>query len=225
MLSARDRTKALNLLLSPEDRHMVLDESENWKICFWPRWPHPGSARRYVEPDVVLSAGEKIVIVEVKWGAPLHENQLADQLGSFKKHCQNKVLKAVVLLGFEPEGSPRASNHHKQFEDVRKYLKANLPDARLVERPWRDVNREVSSFREGANLSSLKALDPWVYALAGFLQRSGFYREFMGFQGLGLQCPQSIGTWSFKSGRTPPWFKGHMEPPGTTKWTFEKGIK
>lgn len=119
-MSQLDRYGSLEILLGHEAfKATGFTPEVDINVSFWPRLPgHAG--RMHVEPDIILKAADKLVIVEVKWHAPLSKRQLEQQV----KAVGSDKITAVVMLG-------EASVQDK------------ICGVRAFRRTWRDVAAEL----------------------------------------------------------------------------------
>ena len=80
LMSSEDRFKAVEVLLGRDAfEAAALTNDYDIEVELWPRLAGL-EGRQHVEPDVLLKAAGKTVIVEVKWHAPLSERQLEQQV-------------------------------------------------------------------------------------------------------------------------------------------------
>ena len=95
LMSPEDRRGAVEVLLGSNAFEAAeFTNVQDIEVELWPRITVE-SGRRHVEPDVLLKAAGKTVIVEVKWHAPLSERQLEQQVEAVGA----KNVRAVVMLG------------------------------------------------------------------------------------------------------------------------------
>jgi hypothetical protein len=159
---------------------------------FWPRFPlsQEGLRARYSEPDLVItdSAGP-LVVVEVKWGAPLSENELAAQWISLAPLARRRAIHLLLVQ------DPEAYRH--DFER----------DGALIEQigegPWRSF---LKSWRTMASLPLLtarpgtyEAVRRWADAVGAFLRREDRL-ALHGWDEIGLRLTKHLG-WQFRQ----PW--------------------
>lgn len=179
------------------------------KVAFWPKLYAAQSVfrERYVEPDIIVydNAGA-LLVIEVKWEAPLGEHELAAQWEALS----------------EPDR--RRSQHVLLVQETGRYRKAVQADALVLAQhslsPWVPV---VRSWR---SLASLKLVatragisEPvrlWAAAVSSFVHRE--HRSSMrGWNAVGLRATAKL-EWRFVR----PWFAElPMIPRLTGWWTHE----
>lgn len=134
------------------------------RAVFWPRMPLTDDAlrARYSEPDLVFAdeAGP-VMVIEVKWGAPLGVNELAAQWSALSSVERRRA--AHVLLVQEPGPYRRAVEMERELIDAR-----GLGPWNLVVRNWRSLAaiRVLSRTPDTAD-----AVQRWATAVGSFLMR------------------------------------------------------
>ena len=150
-------------------------------IKFWPKFKRDDGQGRYVEPDIHIVAwsnGNLIctILVEVKWGSTLGDEQLLDQWRfiSFNDHThdQLRVCSRHVYL------SDRPLRDAKSIESQRRSARREGIDwdDRLVMRSWHDVAVQL----EG-EINSPHPVEIWQKDLLNFLSINGVV-SFNGFR-------------------------------------------
>ena len=176
------KRKALKLIVGDEVwEKFDPSESDQVNIILWPQAMQADGKR--VEPDVILRAGNRIIIVEVKWYAPLSPNQLIKEIRAVDSYYPDKSVDAILLLG--------EATLPSEFNPV-----GTLPFART----WRDVARDTA--RAGT-----KPTDPfgkWADMLTNFLRQTEFGRIYCGFDNLNFFCVEPA-AYHFRGADEPPW--------------------
>ena len=165
LMPASPRYHALRLVLG-EGPLEVADFSEGMELTI-DLWKSLRGlrGRRSVEPDVIVSSGNKSIVVEVKWHAPLSENQLELQVHAAR--LNGHEVGAIVMLG-EPG------------------VLDQLGGVPCFRRTWRDVSGDCQRWcrwrRESAdNLA-------WAATLRDFLAQTDMGRIFCGLDGDLVLC-------------------------------------
>lgn len=163
------------------------------ELRFWPRLQLTGDAlrTRYVEPDLLLAdAAGAFLIVEVKWGAPLGEHELAAQWAALS-HAERRRCVHVLLV-----------------QETERYRGAVEEDAALLERrglaAWRPLVRSwrtltalpLAAAREGRS----DAVRLWAAAVADFVRREHRF-SMHGWDQIGLRRAGEL-DWRYVQ----PWF-------------------
>lgn len=152
-MSQQDRYCSLEILLGSETfKATGFTPDDDIEVEFWPRIPGL-QGRRHVEPDVLLKAARKIVLVEVKWHAPLSERQLEQQVEA----VGSDKITAVVMLG------------EAGVED-------EICGVRAFRRTWRDVSQELQRLK----LPKSSSLSRWQLTMSAFLQETDMGRVYSG---------------------------------------------
>ena len=197
MMTPPDRARALSVLLG-----VPLGDATTVEVKLW--WP-PGRGR---QADVLIEAkstGDPIrVLVEVKWGAPLSENQLVDYVELVRKR-RGCPPSHVVLLGYEP--------HHAEAVETQE----TTLERKVVRRGWQRVARALRDVagREGA-------VEVWADQVARFLQRTEKGHLFAGFEALGIRDPGQAAI-PYRPAGAPPWFARPLVRPMAASYVFQKG--
>lgn len=197
LLDESAKRKALKLLLGHEAwQEFNPPESSQVKIELWPQGMRVDGKR--VEPDVVLHAGDQIIIVEVKWYAPLSPDQLDKEIRAVRSFYPGKNVLAILLLG----------DATLPFDFIPDRIFSNA-------RTWRDVARDV----ERAIARPTDSPGQWADMITGFLRKTEFGRIFLGFDNLHCSPVGSV-PYCFKGGGDPPWFIRQMisVQDGHYKW-------
>lgn len=195
-------------LMSPEDRYRAVEvllgsdacsaaafvKNVDIEVDLWPRLPGL-NGRRHVEPDVLLKATGRNVIVEVKWHAPLSKRQLDHQIEAVGAHN----VDAVVMLG---------------EADVDEMI-CNKPSFR---RTWRDVSGEFQIWLKQNRGDAHTPLGRWIAMMCAFLQETDMGRVFGGLSG--IADPGQVAFRFSKPGH-PPWFDLAPSAVQHVRYTFE----
>ena len=193
LLPKQDCRDALDLLIGQACRDAAgFDAGKDVAIELWP--PLDGlEGRRRVEPDVLLTCGDKTVIVEVKWHAPLSERQIEWQIKAVKAARKNGrtvgTVVAAVMLG------------EAGVED-------NVKDVPCFRRTWRDVSgdleiRRLQLQREGFPDTPFGR---WAKAIHGFLRATDMGRVRRVFAGIApVKHDPGAFAYRFKTPGRPPW--------------------
>ncbi|WP_299845297.1 hypothetical protein [uncultured Jannaschia sp.] len=133
----------------------------------WHRFRNtPG--RRSVEPDVLLTCENRVILVEVKWHAPLPKRQVTDEIAAAQGDGHN--LCAVLLLGVAGDFEERSENTPPVFY-----------------RTWREVSADLKP-----NDQNDDSIDRWKRMVHGFLQKTDLGHIFSGIDTSNLFDPGSI---------------------------------
>lgn len=169
--------------------------SGSLRTQFWPRFPlaDNGLRARYSEPDlVIVDALGPLAVIEVKWGAPLGEHELAAQWASLAPAERRRAIH--VLLFQEPEPYRRAVDRDRVLIEQRGLG------------PW---NPFLRSWRMMASLPTIaarpdtsEAVQSWANAVAAFLRREHRF-ALHGWDEIGLRATNTL-SWRFRQ----PWFSG-----------------
>lgn len=187
LLDEAAKRRALKLLLGHKAwQEFNPPECNQVKIELWPQGMRIDGGR--VEPDVLLHAGDKIAIVEVKWYAPLSPDQLDKEIRAVRSFYPGKNVLAILLLG--DATLPFDFSPDRIFSNARS---------------WRDVARDVA--RAVANPTDSPG--QWADMIMGFLRKTEFGRIFHGFGD--QHCyPVGSGSYCFRADGDPPWLNQKM---------------
>lgn len=204
-LHTQERSKVLSMLLTGLGLPTLADNSQH--LHFWPKrdLSSEGFRTRYVEPDLVVtdSAGG-MVIVEVKWGAPLGPLELSSQWLSVDSKQRAKARH--LLLVTEPA----------KYDEGVAYCRSALISAGISE--WPIV---VRSWRTLAELCRRLSLDDyfdsgaraWARQVHAFLKRED-PDGMLGWDDLALRRLDPF-DWSVRS---PAW---KYEIPIQVQWSVQ----
>jgi hypothetical protein len=191
LMSSEDRRKALEVLLGREAfEAAAFAPDRDVDVVLWPRLAG-FEGRRHVEPDVLLKAAGKTVIVEVKWHAPLSERQLEQQIEAVGVD----YVSAVVMLG-------------EAGVDERTL------DTPCFRRTWREVSGELQQKQDDTNTP----LGRWVMMMRMFLQETDMGRIFYG---LPEPRDAGNVIYRFRKPGHPPWLKFTPAAVGSIHYIFE----
>ena len=175
LMSSEDRFKAVEVLLGRDAfEAAALTNDYDIEVELWPRLAGL-EGRQHVEPDVLLKAAGKTVIVEVKWHAPLSERQLEQQVEAVG--AEN--VSAVVMLG---EAGVGERIHGKS----------------CFRRTWRDDSGDLQNWRGEIGTP----LSLWVATMSAFLHETDMGRIF---NGLPLLRSVGQIAYRFNKPGHPPW--------------------
>lgn len=205
---------------------LVLLGLEDWSPCpepsrvdvrFWSKFARDDGHRRYVEPDVHIIAwvDNKLVatiLVEVKWGALLGENQLLDQWKWISvdgqrredvRECSRHILLSDGGIEYaeEIERQRKSQSKHTKWAD------------RLVHVSWHDVAWNLKSRKH-----RLVEVETWRSDLLRFLTSQGIV-AFEGFRHLRLAATGPV-EWRFDGSIR--YSKPEIEPTGALEWAFQE---
>ncbi len=203
-MSAEDRLRSIELVCEalavaiPEPRGAM-------RALFWPRLPvsEVSLRARYSEPDLVLADDiGPLMVVEIKWGAPLSERELAAQWSALGSTGRRRAVH--LLLVQEPGIYRRDVDLDREMLDA-----AGMGSWPLQMRSWRSLTAlEVLSRRADAS-GPLRA---WASAVTAFLRRE--HRMSMhGWDEIGL-----IGVEELASTFRQQWFAGLRPVDGHAGW-------
>lgn len=194
LMSQEYRFEALKILLGQNAFEATgFVKSHDVEAELWPRLTGL-KGRRHVEPDVLLRSTDKIVIVEVKWHAPLSERQLERQIEAVG--AEN--VSAVIMLG------------EAGIED-------EILDTRCFRRTWRDVSGALQFREDDVNTP----LGRWVKMMQEFLQETDMGRIFKGLTKLDKMASVS---YQFRMPGYPPGLEITPTIVKPTYYTFERSI-
>ncbi|MBD8548291.1 hypothetical protein [Sphingomonas sp. CFBP 8760] len=191
--------------MSPEDRRTAVaclheafairqpSSTGDVQLRFWPRLPlaHDALRARYVEPDLVLTdADGAVLVIEIKWGAPLGKHELAAQWEALSP------------------SERRRSSHLLLVHETEQYREAVEIDAALLERrglsPWRPVVRSWRSLTAlplaAASQGRSEAVRLWATAVADLVRREHRF-SMHGWDQIGLRAVEEL-DWRYVQ----PWF-------------------
>lgn len=192
LMSPEDRFRAIEVLLGRDViKATGFARDHDIEIELWPRLVG-SKGRRHVEPDVLLKAAGKTVIIEVKWHAPLSERQLEQQVAAVGMHD----ISAVVMLG------------EAGVDD-------EICGMRGFRRTWRDVSRELHQ----RTVENSTPLVRWIEVMRAFLQETDMGRVFGGLAQ--ISEPGRI-TFQFEKLGHPPFFDRAPIRSQTVHYTFEE---
>lgn len=177
LLPLPDRREAIKLLLGDQCCKEFSFGKFDIEIKLWQKL-RGLEKRRFVEPDVLLTCGGKTVVIEVKWHAPIGDQQIEKQIKAARYNGFD--VAAAVILGEastgEIEGTP--SFH----------------------RTWREVSVDLQGkLREQSENGPVTR---WMKSMRGFLQETDMGHVFGG-----IQIPYNTPAlaFSFLKPGHPPW--------------------
>lgn len=195
LMSPEDRLRAIEMLLGQNAfKATGFSKYHDIEIELWPRL-NGSQGRRHVEPDVLLKAADKTAVVEVKWHAPLSEQQLEQQIeavGFDKVSC-------VIMLG---EAG----------------IEEEICGKSGFRRTWRDVSgdlQELQTLRAKERISL--TLRRWIETMCAFLQGTDMGRVFGGLSP--IDAPGHV-TFEFSKPGLPPWFDRAPSTAQPIQYTF-----
>jgi len=176
-------------------------------LAMWPKRKTTEALRSsYVEPDVEFAdAVGNSLIVEVKWGAPLSESELAAQWLSLGVDERRRSRHILLVLETKP------------YQSAIERDRATI--ARHCELPWHfhclSWRRLADAFREmGRDMRLNGGTRRWAQGVHGFLRREDA-RSLAGWDGLDL-APVEVAGWRFSR----PLLTQHSDIP-LTAWRFD----
>lgn len=165
------------------------------RAVFWPRLflEDEKLRSRYSEPDLVFADDEgPMIVVEIKWGAPLSDRELAAQWAALKPSDRRRAVH--VLLVQEPGPYRRSVELDRAFIDAR-----GIGPWTLLVRSWRSLAAvAVLSRRTDAS----DAVKRWASAVAALLLRE-HRTAIRGWDDVGLISSAEL-KWRFRQ----PWLQG-----------------
>lgn len=196
LMSIEDRAQALALLLGEDHFSDTSDPADpgDIRIDLWPYLTGMAD-RRGVEPDVLLVTPDKTVIIEVKWHAPLSDNQIQHQIDAVNDSEDYPNAAAVVVLG-----------------DATVDEKIQIAKRRT----WRDVSGAVQD-RQRFPVASAP-FGAWLNVMHAFLQQTDMARIFNGLSALN-ESPLATQFCFDKPGLS-PWFASELRKPATVDFRF-----
>ena len=162
---------------------------EGIEISFWPKLRPENSERTYVEPDIVVIGKAtdaedephlRVLIIEVKWNAPLEPNQLKEQWEARctctaltnLAHASEVKFRHLLLVRNRRSGDLQQLDEH-----------ARAADAKLL--TWHDISELAKRASETENPSTDEARC-WARDVAAFLNRLGV-RTQIGWEEVALE--------------------------------------
>ena len=188
LLPKQDCRDALDLLIGQACRDAAgFDAGKDVEIELWRKLRlEDVKDRKWAEPDVLLTCGDKTVIVEVKWHAPLSERQIEWQIEAVKAARKNGrtvgTVVAAVMLG------------EAGVED-------NVEGVPCFRRTWRDVSGDLQSRYDESFPDT--PFGRWAEAIHGFLRETDMGRVFAGIDPV-EHDPGAV-DYRFKTPGRPPW--------------------
>jgi hypothetical protein len=194
---------SLQLLPSEEQAIAIADIFENkpdadrkFEFIYWPTWDG-------CEPDVVIEVGnggklETIIVIEVKWGANLGQDQLERQKVASEEKYPG-ASRRYFLLGAEPK------------HDVGKT--GFLPIS------WRYVTERLQN-RLDESSSQGGPLGLWRKQVLEFLHQTDKGRIFAGFKNDWGTLPST--SYSYEWRGKQPWFQGVNSCRAGAVYTFNR---
>lgn len=165
LMSASQKLHALSLVLGDEPLNAAgFSADTELSIDLW-KSLRGLKGKRSVQPDVIVFSGQNCIIVEVKWHAPLSENQLELQLAAAQENGYQ--VAAMVMLG-EPGVTERLGG---------------IPCFR---RTWRDVSADTQ--RWSRRISQVSEDSAWAATIRDFLAQTDMGRIFSGLDGGLAEC-------------------------------------
>ena len=192
LLPFPDRRRAFDLILGFDCLEAAeFPDGVDVAVRFWPGFRGTGMRRR-VEPDILLECDGRVVIVEVKWHAPLSDGQLDAEIDAVlvgSKDC----LRALLLLG--------------GVEAEEGQIERDIP---VFSRTWRRLSAELlfCSKEKGDG-----PLGRWCRMVQTFLQRTDLGHVFGGMNAGHLGDPGTI-AYRLQRPGTPPWFEHAIHDVG-----------
>ena len=187
LLPKQDCRDALDLLIGKACRDAAgFDAGADVEIELWRKLRLKGvNDRKSAEPDVLLTCGDKTVIVEVKWHAPLSERQIEWQIEAARQNGRTVV--AAVMLG------------EAGVED-------NVEGVPCFRRTWRDVSGDLEIRRLQLQPEGFPdtPFGRWAKAIHGFLRETDMGRVFARIAPV-EHDPGAV-AYRFKTPGRPPWF-------------------
>ena len=212
-LPAPDRRRALDCLLGDTARSVAdLPPDGDVTVGLWPSLPGAGE-RFVVEPDAIVAVGGRVVIVEVKWHAPLPGRQIADEIAAALAHETNRSdtgserreVAALLLLGGMWSGPDE------------------LDGVPVIGRTWRNLSADLAP-AETHNATTDTPFRRWRDAVGRFLRATDLGHVFTGLNADALGAPGKT-TYRFGPGRGEPWLAGPFGAVGDTPCGFWRNTR
>lgn len=165
------------------------------RALFWPRLflQDEKLRSRYSEPDLVFADDEgPMIVVEIKWGAPLSDRELAAQWAALEPGDRRRAVH--VLLVQEPGLYRRSVEIDRAFIDDR-----GIGPWTLLVRSWRSL-AAIAVLSRGSDASD--AVKRWASAVTAFLLRE-HRTAIRGWDDISLVAPTEL-RWRFRQ----PWLQG-----------------
>lgn len=178
------------LFLSPADRdqclrglfgRLGLDMSACTGLLTLSLWPRCATDRRFrtrsIEPDVLVRDPTGVVaVIEVKWGAPLDEDELAGQWAALSARERDGAHHLLVVRS-------RAGYSASISEDGAHLLSCGYGRWNPAVRLWCEIAQAMEDLAE--DLAVPGHLKTWALVVADFLRREDGL-SMQGWSGLGL---------------------------------------
>ena len=157
-LTLAGQAKALTALLGEDVESSALQD-----IYLWPRLQ---SDREESEPDVVIRfQGDSYWVVEVKWGAPLNDDQVGREIRSVQEgHCLKDMLpdRQRNVIGYTLLGM--LDRHRTHMDDARHNMEEEI---RFLEVRWPELPDRLDTLARTCDDPGLKA---WANLAADFIR-------------------------------------------------------
>lgn len=145
---------------------LLAETPQSIKLTLWPK--------RKIEPDGMLtvewSNGKRLILViEIKWRAPLRDRQLHDQWLNFLTMDERQNAYHLFI------GPNISAGIVARSEDAQPVW--DTDNHRLILLSWAEVRTSLGKLQAGLEDSAIKR---WSYCADGFLEKIGVYR-FNGF--------------------------------------------
>lgn len=178
------------------------------QLSLWPRQKTHATVRtNYVEPDAVIAdAAGTSLLLEIKWGAPLGDRELAAQWLSLAPEARPRSQHLIIVLESSPYDAAVAAD--------RAFL-ARQPAGTWqgCVRPWRRV---ADAFQViGIDTYFPAGLRRWAQAAHAFIKRED-PRSLIGWQALDVPPVDTL-AWRFAT----PWFDRNP-PTGDGHWRYRE---
>lgn len=179
------------------------------QLSLWPKHKTDPALRiSHVEPDAVIAdAAGTSLLLEIKWGAPLSERELAAQWLSLLADARPRSQHLLIVL--EPGVYDRAVSADRQF------LARQQPDQPwpLTVRSWRRVADAFQAI--GIDTEFAPGIRRWAQAAHAFLKRED-PRSLTGWEALDVPAIEPI-DWQFSV----PWFE-MLRPALAIDWRYRE---
>ena len=136
--------------------------------------------------------------MEVKWHAPLSEQQIEHQIVAAKQN--GHTVAAVMMLG------------EAGVEDK----VSRIP---CVRRTWRDVSSDLQTLPNAGMCDTDTPFERWARIMRDFLQQTDMGHVFAGIDPRKLRYPGVV-AYQFNKPGYPPWFSNTLETVKRVRYRF-----
>jgi hypothetical protein len=188
-MSGHDRKGVLSLL--SQEMRLDLKLEADPGLDFWKRRSSDEFRSRSVEPDLVITLSRSVkLIVEIKWGAPLSENELAAQWASLSRDERRSSAHLLLVRNKDQYADDIASDR-------------SLLEGKDVGPEWPFVRTwtELAHALQKIAARSSSHVKEWAEKSAQLLMREEF-RIMSGWSNLGFFSIDDV-SWHFLASSSP----------------------